>query len=263
MVEPASATETPGRPKMGIFGLTGCAGDQLAILDCEDELLELCELVDLRDFLMASSQNDEECALDVALVEGVVASRRDEEALRRIRSRSRLLVALGTCAVWGGLAAMDRRFDREELLRELYGEAVEGYDAAPARPLHEVVEVDLAITGCPVEKGEVITALASLLRGDPPLAASYPVCAECKAREVACLLSRPGVICCGAVTAAGCNARCPALGLPCAGCRGPSRDANFAAAVDLFVRRGALPAAVARKLSTFAPIGVSGARGAR
>lgn len=259
----ANAPGPVARPTLGIFGLTGCAGDQLAILDCEDELLRLCELVDLRDFLMAATGNNEECRLDLALVEGAVASRRDEEALRRIRARSRLLVALGTCAVWGGLAAMDRRFDREELLRELYGAAAVGYDTLPARPLHEVVEVDLAITGCPVEKDEVLAALASLLRGDPPLAAAYPVCAECKAREVPCLLTRPGVVCCGAVTAAGCNARCPALGIACAGCRGPSRDANFAAAVDLFVRRGALPAAVGHKLSTFAPLAGGGSRSLR
>ena len=43
------------KPKVGIFGLTGCAGDQLVILNCEDELLDLVELIDIRSFLMASS----------------------------------------------------------------------------------------------------------------------------------------------------------------------------------------------------------------
>ena len=43
------------RPKVGIFGLTGCAGDQLVILNCEDRLLDVVALIDIRDFLMASS----------------------------------------------------------------------------------------------------------------------------------------------------------------------------------------------------------------
>jgi coenzyme F420-reducing hydrogenase gamma subunit len=144
---------------MGIFGLTGCAGDQLALLDCEDELLEIVERLDVRDFLMASSANDDIGPLDLALVEGAVASRRDEQALRRIRERSRLVVALGTCAVWGGVAAMDRFADRELLLREIYGEAGAGYDSLPVRALHEVVAVDCALPSCPVEKHELLSAL--------------------------------------------------------------------------------------------------------
>jgi len=64
------------KPALGIFGLTGCAGDQLAILNCEDRLLDIVALVDVRDFLMASSANDAACSLDIALVEGAVVSER-------------------------------------------------------------------------------------------------------------------------------------------------------------------------------------------
>jgi coenzyme F420-reducing hydrogenase gamma subunit len=259
------ATPGPARPTLGVFGLTGCAGDQLVLLDCEEELLTLFARVDVRDFLMASSRNDEACPLDVALVEGAVLSRRDEETLRRIRARSRLLVALGTCAVWGGLPAMDRLVDRAALLRETYGDTGATYDTLPTRALHEVVEVDLAITGCPIEKGELLAALASLLRGDPPLVLAYPVCAECRMRENVCLLSRPGVICCGPVTAAGCNARCPACGIPCLGCRGPSRDANYPGTLAVYAQRGAGREEVERKLALFAPLpaGAGAKAGAR
>ena len=198
-----------GRPTVGIFGLTGCAGGQLVVLDCEDELLQLVELVDLRDFLMASSANDEECRLDVALVEGAVLSRRDEETLRRIRERTHLLVALGTCAAWGGVAALDRRADRDRL-PPIYGEMGAVYDSLPTRALHEVVPVDATIVGCPIEKRELLVALAALLRGDLPLPAAWPVCAECRMRETICLLERdPRALCLGALTAAGCAARCP------------------------------------------------------
>ena len=92
------------KPSVGIFGLTGCAGDRLVILNCEDQLLDVLAAVDLRDFLMGSSANDTGCDLDLALVDGAIVTKEDELLLRRIRERSGFLVAIGTCAVWGGPA---------------------------------------------------------------------------------------------------------------------------------------------------------------
>jgi len=240
------------KPTLGVFGLTGCAGDQLALLDCERELLRIVELVDLRDFLMASTAVDDECQLDVALVEGVVASRRDETALRRIRSRARLLGALGTCAVWGGVPAMDRTLDRARAASEIYGPAADGYDALAVRALYEVVRVDFSLTGCPVGGGELLAAFASLLRGDLPLAPTRPVCAECRERENACLFERASVVCCGPVTAGGCDALCPQHGIACVGCRGPAVDANLEGWTALLAGRGVDPREALAKASAFA-----------
>jgi coenzyme F420-reducing hydrogenase gamma subunit len=242
------------KPRVGIFGLTGCAGDQLVILNCEDQLLELVGALDIRDFLMASSANDTACPLDVALVEGAVMSRRDEERLRKIRERSHLLVALGTCAVWGGVAAMDRDADRAALLAGVYGAQGAAYDSTPARALHEVVKVDLNLTGCPVEKEQVLGAIANLLNGDPPVFPDYPVCAECRMQENNCLLIEGDAVCCGPLTMAGCRARCPELRIPCVGCRGPASDASIPAALKMFAERGIPREEIARKLRTFAPV---------
>lgn len=240
------------RPTVGIFGLTGCAGDQLALLNCERELLELVELLDVRDFLMASSANDETCRLDIALVEGTVLSERDEARLKAIRARADTLVALGTCALHGGIPIMDRGHDRAALLGAVYGSAGEGYDSLAARPLHELVPVDLGIPGCPVEKNELLEAVAFLARGLPPVAHETAVCAECRMREIRCLLDDTDGFCLGPVTRAGCDARCPALGVGCVGCRGPAPDANYPSTLDLFAGRGLSREAVTRKLRTFA-----------
>lgn len=247
------------KPRVGIFGLTGCAGDQLEILNCEDELLQIVELLDIRDFLMASSDNDEVGRLDLALVEGAVLSERDEAKLREIRQRSDLLVALGTCAMHGGVPIMDRDHDRGALLRRVYGDMGSEYDTRSTRPLHEVVRVDLGIPGCPIEKTEFLRAIGHLLHGDPPLVPSYPVCTECKMKENRCLLADPDGFCLGPVTVAGCDARCPSLGIGCVGCRGPAPDANWMAAVDMFVERGLPRETVIRKMRTFArtPVGAS------
>jgi len=242
------------KPTVGIFGLTGCAGDQLVVLNFEDELLGMVELLDIRDFLMASSDNDERCPLDIAFVEGAVMSKRDEEYLRRIRARCEALVALGTCAVWGGIPAMDRDVDRDQLIGDLYGASGRQFDALPARALHEVVSVNVKITGCPIEKHEFLAAVASLLNGDPPILPEYPVCTECRLRENRCLLIHDGLCCLGPVAAAGCHARCPSLGIPCVGCRGPARDANVEAAMVVFEEHGLPRDVVRQRLQTFAPV---------
>jgi coenzyme F420-reducing hydrogenase gamma subunit len=245
------------KPTVGIFGLTGCAGDQLAILNCEDELLDLVELLDVRDFVMAASGPDAGVSLDIAFVEGAVASHRDEERLRRIRERSRTLVAIGTCAVWGGVAALDRFVDRAALLEEIYGPTGRTFDQLSVRALHEVVPVEHRITGCPIERKEFLDAVACLLNGDPPLTAGYSVCAECRMRENTCLLLERGLPCLGAVTAAGCDARCPTLGVACIGCRGPSADANLDSLLATLEARGRAPAAVRRMVESFAPVSAS------
>jgi coenzyme F420-reducing hydrogenase gamma subunit len=238
------------KPKVGIFGLTGCAGDQLVILNCEDELLQLVDLLDIKSFVMASSNPDEETELDIALVEGAVVTDRDEQLLLQIRERSRLLVALGTCAVWGGVAAHGEG-NWALMLGQVYGDMAERYDASQARALNELVKVDAAITGCPIEKHELIAAISQLLNGNLPVFAHYPVCTECKMRENECLLVNANAFCVGALTVAGCNARCPTLGVPCIGCRGPAPDANFDYAKCLFATKGYDEYEIARRLHAF------------
>lgn len=244
---------TDGRPTVGIFGLTGCAGDQLVVLNCEDRLVDLACLLDLRDFSMAASEPDEESPLDLALVEGAVLSLRDERLLRRVRERARCLVAIGTCAVWGGVPALDRLFDRTALLEDVYGGTGRTFDSLPARAVGDVVPVDHVITGCPIEREEFLAAVSQLLQGLPPAVRDLPVCAECRIREVGCLLVDRALPCCGSVTLGGCGARCPELGVPCLGCRGPAPDANVEGTLAAFAEHGIPEEEGRRRLDLFAP----------
>ena len=93
------------KPKVGIYGFTGCAGDQLLIIHTEKEILNLFGSVDIKSFVMASS-NPVEGELDVAFVEGSVSTEEEREHLLEIRKRAKILVALGKCAVSGGPQAM-------------------------------------------------------------------------------------------------------------------------------------------------------------
>ena len=228
------------KPKIGIFGLSGCWGEQIVILNCEDDLLTIVGAVDIVDFLGGSSRNDEEGPLAVAFVEGSVGSARQEASLARVRERSALLVACGTCACFGGISAMDAGSTREQMASAVYGAGHPVYDVAPHRPLADFVKVDAAIPGCPMEKDEFLRAVTALLNGDLPQPAAYPVCADCKWREQDCLLVSRAIACAGPVTTAGCGARCPGFNVPCIGCRGPVDEANFGSMAEI-LRTSAVP----------------------
>jgi sulfhydrogenase subunit delta len=226
------------KPRVGIFGLSGCFGEQIVILNCEDDLLALVGEVEIADFLTASSVNDTSGPLDIAFVEGSVGSAREETALRRIRERAGLLVAIGSCACFGGVQAAFGGPDRDGAADRIYGSALAAYDRQPHRPLRDVVRVDAAIPGCPMEKTEFLQAVACLLNGDLPQPVTYPVCAECRMKEQECLLLAYGIHCSGPVTAGGCGARCPGYNSPCIGCRGPADDANVASMEAIITQAG-------------------------
>ncbi len=226
------------RPRVGIFGLTGCAGDQLQILNCEDELIRLASELEIIDWVMVMSNSDHETPLDIGFVEGVVATRRDLENLKRIRERCTQLVALGTCAVWGGLPAMLNSLSREVLLNEVYHSGVDFIDSIEARPATDFVHFEVELPGCPIERDQFLRVVASMLVGTVPELPAVPVCWECKIRENPCRVLDFHEVCCGAMTRAGCGARCPSLGVACAGCRGPLEEPNYDANAKMFTDRG-------------------------
>jgi coenzyme F420-reducing hydrogenase gamma subunit len=240
------------KPKIGIYGLTSCAGDQLTILNCEDELLEIAALVDIKSFIMAQTWN-EETNIDIALIEGTVSTQRDLERLKEIRSRTAILVAMGTCAVWGGMYAMRNDILRAKMIKDVYGEkGVEYFDAMlPAQPLKNFVKVDLSIPGCPIEKKWFLRIFKSFLHSDIIELPNFSLCSECKMVENECLLVNRGMFCLGPVTIAGCKARCPSHNIPCIGCHGPVDEANYAAEVNILLDKEYTLEEIKRKMGFF------------
>jgi len=240
------------KPRVGIFGLTSCAGDQLAILNCEDELLDIIGAVDLKSFVMAQSDNEEK-EFDVAFVEGAVVTEENEEKLREVREKSAILVAIGTCACWGGIPASANGIERVELYRQVYDTEEDYFKCGRMTlPLKEIVRVDLSVPGCPIEKDQIIAAVGSMLHGVFPVLPSYAVCTECRFKENRCLLVRDDLLCCGPITLAGCGARCPSHGLPCKGCRGPVEEPNVASEFDILKEKGYTQHDLERAFRTFA-----------
>lgn len=240
------------RPVVGIAGLTACSGCQLTLLNCEAEMGAILEAVDIRWFPLADDPPPDIPHLDAALVEGAVSTERDRATLLALRQASTLLIAYGTCAVWGGIATMANDRERRQLASGVYGDALPEGLLIPT-PLHRHVTVDLTIVGCPPEKGEVIRTLAAMARGTLPQLPDYPVCMECRQRQLPCLLQEAGILCLGPLTRAGCNARCPATAVGCEGCRGPADEASVSQGREMLAGYGFHERMLAGRLRRFVP----------
>jgi coenzyme F420-reducing hydrogenase gamma subunit len=153
--------------KVGIFGLTSCAGDQLTILNCEEELLEIFDTLDIKVFSMASSGHDFGM-LDIAFVEGAVVTEEDIEVLNNIRKNSRRVVAIGTCAASGGVATGKEILGAAEAYKAVYGQTmIQTTPLKKAYPLDYYIDVDYTIRGCPVRESEVIYYFKKFATMDP------------------------------------------------------------------------------------------------
>jgi len=240
------------KPKLGIFSLTGCGGDQLQILNMEDELLNLVSRFDIVDFQEGSSRKVEG-PIDIAFIEGTVSTQHDLEKLKIIRERSKILIAMGNCAIEGCIQSMrNGETTLQERLKDVYDVDESFFDARLSKPITEYIKVDFQIPGCPVEKEETLKGITSLLQGDSPPYYSYPVCVECKLNEYPCLITEEGKPCLGPVIRAGCDARCPGLGVDCIGCRGPVEGAeNFAAEYEMLIDLGYTREDILKRLRVF------------
>ncbi len=168
--------------RLATVWLDGCSGCHMSLLDTDEFLIDLAQraelvyspLVDAKEF---------PSEVDLTLVEGAVSSEEDLEKVRRIRTRTKLLVALGDCAVTGNVPSMRNPFDVGCVLRRAYEENADrtvagGYSSPPTeviprllpevRPVHAVVPVDLFITGCPPAAELIKFALQELLEGRTP-----------------------------------------------------------------------------------------------
>jgi len=226
------------KPKIGIYELTGCAGDALLIVDCEMELVDIFNAADIQSFAMAKSDNTDG-ELDIALVEGSVTTEREAEELMDIRRRAKLVVAFGTCATHGGIQA---RFsdpkEWEKNYRAVYGETQMTHTKAlQSKPIDAYVKVDYYLPGCPVSKDQFLHFLTRMLLGNPPERYPHPICVTCKYNENDCLLNK-GQLCLGPLTADGCGAVCPTHNIPCLGCWGAVEGANARSQHRLLLEKG-------------------------
>ena len=172
----------PRKFKVATVSLAGCFGCHMSFLDIDERLLELGEHVEFDRSPLTDIKEVGHC--DIGLVEGGLCNAENVHVLREFRARCTVLVAVGACAINGGLPAQRNGMDIVAILRSVYqdrpglapGSAVPDDPELPlplarVHPIHEVVHVDHFLPGCPPSADAIWTFLCALLDGrDPRLA---------------------------------------------------------------------------------------------
>jgi len=170
--------EAKEKVKLATVWLSGCSGCHMSFLDQDERLIELAEKVQLVYSPLADVKTFPE-GVDITLVEGAVGNEDQLELLRQIRMRTKILVSLGDCAVTGNVTALRNSF-RDSVKSVLQKAYVETADVNPqipryvpsllehAHPLHEIVNVDYYVPGCPPSADLINYVLTELLSGRTP-----------------------------------------------------------------------------------------------
>jgi coenzyme F420-reducing hydrogenase gamma subunit len=235
------------KPVVGFFSFTCCEGCEFTVLFL-DELAELMKKIDVQYFHLIKQKN-REAEFDLAFVEGAITTKKEAETLKKIRAKSKFIVALGACACHGGIPAMRNFIESKELGKYIYNQQMLS-DSIEAQPIDKLVKVDYYMYGCPILKTEFMDFIDNYLKGIVTKEFEGPVCNQCPRRGKNCFLTEKKV-CLGAVTHGGCNATCVREDIPCIMCRGPLETANFAAEVALFKGWGLDEKEIMGKLGKF------------
>jgi NAD-reducing hydrogenase small subunit len=168
---------TPPRRKLRVAtaSLAGCFGCHMSFLDIDERLLDLIDLIEFDRSPITDIKHCGPC--DIGIIEGGVCNAENVHVLWELRANCKVLVALGACAVNGGLPAQRNHLDVGRCLTRVYrdraGGDVPDDPELPllldkVRPLNEVVRIDFFIPGCPPSGDAIWKYLTDLISGRMP-----------------------------------------------------------------------------------------------
>jgi len=180
------STATTLKPRIATCSLAGCFGCHMSILDIDERILQLAELVEF-DRSPINDYKEFQGRCGVGIIEGGCCNEENVHVLEDFRKNCDVLVALGDCAISGGIPAMRNHVPLRECLEVAYLESPGVWNPGgiipndPEIPLllhkvypcHEVVKIDYFIPGCPPPADAIWDALVALLNGQEPNL-SYP-----------------------------------------------------------------------------------------
>jgi F420-non-reducing hydrogenase small subunit len=239
--------------------LSDCAGCHVAIVDLHEKILSVLQSVRIQRCPVLTDIKDYPKAR-VGLVSGAIRTVHDRHAAEEMRKSCELVIAWGSCAVYGGIVGAGIVHSRKEIMDSVYMNnkttvpgPLPSSEVSPFEkhvlPLDEVIGVDLYLPGCPPHPAFVFDALIALVEGRTPKATKKSVCSRCTRTmektdvdtikhnsegipdKDRCFLSQ-GYICMGSTTLDRCMSPCPTNGVVCTGCAGatmqiltePNRD---------------------------------------
>jgi NAD-reducing hydrogenase small subunit len=174
------------RIKVATTSLAGCFGCHMSLLDMDERLFGLLERCDIDRSPLTDVKHCSE-DVDLGLIEGGICNAENVHTLREFRANCRILVAVGQCALTGGVPALRNGISLRACLEEGYarGLGVEnpGIPNDPelplllnkVHPIHEIVHVDYFLPGCPPPAEAFWELLQALMHGREPQL-SYDMC---------------------------------------------------------------------------------------
>jgi NAD-reducing hydrogenase small subunit len=168
----------PRKLKVATASLAGCFGCHTSFLDIDERFFDLIERIEFDRSPLTDIKHCDPC--DIGLLEGGICNAENVQVLREFRENCKILVAMGACAINGGLPAERNRINLAELFEEVYV-TEETVDAGlipndpelpllldKVYPLHEVVQIDYFLPGCPPPADAFWKLLTDLLDGRTP-----------------------------------------------------------------------------------------------
>lgn len=160
----------------------GCSGCHMSFLDLDEFLIELAGQIELV-YSPVVDVKEYPDNVDVCLIEGAICNEDNLELLRRIRARTKVLVSFGDCAVTANVPAIRNQLglgNAESVLQRAYIENAQHNPVLPKAdgivppllervlPVHEVVQVDYFLPGCPPAAAHIRAFLTQVLEGETP-----------------------------------------------------------------------------------------------
>lgn len=238
-----------GKVRLNTEWLCDCGGCHVAIVDLHEKILNVIEAIEIQKCPVLTDIKGYPEA-DIGIVTGSVRTEHDRHAAIKMREQCKIIIAFGTCAVYGGLHGAGLAHSRQEIMDCVYkSNPTTKTDFIPQTnvselekmvvPVDEVIDVDLYLPGCPPHAHFIFESLSSLIENRQPKTGQETVCGGCNRLmtktdisaikdnmdgvpdDDICFLSQ-GYICLGSVTLDRCLAPCPNHGIMCTGCAGPT-----------------------------------------
>lgn len=148
--------------RIGIYSIGGCEGCRYWLID---SLLRICgELGAEIVYEPLIGLSEESPEYDVVLVEGAVCAEEDFEKLRSLRSRAKHLIALGSCALLGGVPG-NKKFADQYAVESVYFGRPLPRKPIDVKPITAYVQVDYWIRGCPPSRENFEKVFRAIISG--------------------------------------------------------------------------------------------------
>jgi coenzyme F420-reducing hydrogenase gamma subunit len=155
-------TASSKKIRVGWFSFSCCEDSTIVMTEVMNEhWQEWKQIIDFRHARVMKSKNllDD---LDIAFVEGAIASEDQARKLKKIRQVSKKLVAVGACAIQALPAGQRNSFSPDQKMQIEF--LLARFSALPkVLRVSDVVKVDAELPGCPMDPNDFLTKLKNLI----------------------------------------------------------------------------------------------------